>query len=247
MPMNTNMPNMNMMNMMNPNMMNMMNQNMMNPNMMNMNPNTMNMNPNMMMNMKPNMMNQNMMNMMMPMNMNNQGNQTNSTMRRLTKEFQLCSQDSELIQIGCNFGLIDKADLFKWQVTMVGPKNTPYEGGLFTIHIIFPKDYPKMGPEFRFVNKILHLNVDFRDKNEKGLPGNGHICLNTLNEWKTTGQVKGKRGYAVKQALFDIYYLFFEQGTTSPYDAKYADLYKNHRDKFDEEARSWTKKYASVI
>ena len=128
---------------------------------------------------------------------------------------------------------------------MAGPKNTPYEGGIFTIHIIFPEDYPKHGAEFRFVNKILHLNVDWREKDEKGKPGNGHICLTSLNEWRSIGKVKEKKGFAVKQALFDIFFLFFEQGIESPYDVELAALYRDHRDKFNNEARKWTKMYAN--
>ena len=43
---------------------------------------------------------------------------------------------------------------------MKGPRKTPYEGGLFTIQIYFPNDYPSQGPDFRFCNLVYHLNVD---------------------------------------------------------------------------------------
>ena len=71
---------------------------------------------------------------------------------------------------------------------MLGPKNTPYEGGIFTIHILFPADYPRRGPEFKFANKIYHLNVDWRSTSKGDQLG--HISLNTLNEWRVTGKVK---------------------------------------------------------
>ena len=216
--------------------MNMMNNNMGNMNMMNNNMGDMNIMINM------NMMNS--MNMMNNMNMNMQpGISMNATLTRLNKEFQLCQQDSELIQIGCSFGLVNN-NIFNWKVTMVGPKGTPYEGGLFTILIIFPPNYPRFGAEFRFENKICHLNVDWR---KNGVPGNGHICLTTLNEWKSTGRVKEKKGFGVKQALFDIFCLFYNQGIESPYDERLAALYRDNRVKFNEEARRWTKKYAQKI
>ena len=85
-------------------------------------------------------------NMMNNMNYNynmNYMNQNQQTLTRLTKEFQLCTQDNDLIQIGCNFGL-DNNNIYTWRVTMVGPVNTPYEGGLFTLSIVFPNDYPLM-------------------------------------------------------------------------------------------------------
>ena len=63
---------------------------------------------------------------------------------RIRKEFQLCYQDDELMQIGCSFGLFDN-NISTWKVTILGPKNTPYEDGLFTIKITFPDDYPNHG------------------------------------------------------------------------------------------------------
>ena len=224
----------------------------MNPNM---NPNMMNMmNMNMMMNNMQNMQNVNNMNAMNAMNMNNMNNmnmmknnmnnnmgmnQMNSTLTRLKKEYELCSADNELSLIGCSFALIDN-NYYKWKVTIIGPKGTPYENGLFFIQIIFPEDYPKSGAEFRFINQIYHLNVDLRKESF------GHICLTSLNEWRTTGKVAGKTCYGVKQALFDIFYLFFTQGVDSPYSDEMKALYQQDKNKFEENAREWTKKYANM-
>ena len=123
---------------------------------------------------------------------------------------------------------------------MLGPRGTPYEGGLFTILAIFPDDYPIHGPEFKFENKIYHLNVDL--KNDFG-----NICINSINAWRVSGQVPGKPSYTVKQALFDIFCLFYNQGVESAYDEKMAQLYKNNPQKFNEEAKNWTQKFASMF
>ena len=158
---------------------------------------------------------------------------------RLTKEFQLCTQDNDLIQIGCNFGL-ENNNMFIWRVTMSGPVNTPYEGGLFTLNIIFPFDYPNHGPEFKFKNKMYHLNV-INNEYHKDF---GHICVNSINEWKLTGKVKGDI-YTVKQALFDIFCLFYNQGVESAYDEKMALSYKMNPQLFNAEAKKWTQMYAT--
>ena len=158
---------------------------------------------------------------------------------RLSQEYQLCTQDNDLIQIGCNFGL-ENNNIFKWRITMVGPRNTPYQGGLFTILAIFPNDYPNHGPEFKFVNKIYHLNVDFK----KDL---GHICISSINAWRVSGQVPGRPVYTVKQALFDIFCLFYNQGEEGAYDEGMAALHRNNPDKFNEEARRWTQEFASMF
>ena len=261
------MMNQNMNPMMNQNMNQMMNQNM-NPMMNNQNMNKMmNQNMNLMMNQNMNqmmnnqnmnqMMNQNMnqmmnnqnMNQMMNQMMNNQNmnqmmnNQNmnemkeNAVLSRLVKEYKLCTQDNDLIQIGCNFG-IENNNYYYWRVTMIGPKNTPYENGLFTILINFPQDYPLHGPEFKFKNKIYHLNVDF----ENNL---GHICLSSINSWRTSGKVRDKPVYTVKQALFDIFCLFYNQGIEAAYSQNMALEYQNNREKFNEKAKQWTKDFAS--
>ena len=226
---------------MNPNMMNMMNMNMMMNNMQNMNNMQMN-NTNNMNNMN-NFNNMNMMRNNMANNMNNNMgmNQMNSTLTRLKKEYELCSADNELSLIGCSFALVNN-NYYQWKVTIIGPKGTPYENGLFFVKIIFPENYPKYGAEFRFINQIYHLNVD-QSKDENKF---GHICLTSLNEWKSTGKVVGKSCYGVKQALFDIFYLFFTQGVDSPYSDAMKELYEKNPIQFEENARAWTKKYASM-
>ena len=159
---------------------------------------------------------------------------------RLQKEFDLCKSDSDLIQIGCAFGLVNEENYNIWKVTICGPRDSPYAGGIFSINIIFPPEYPSKGAEFRFTTKVYHLNVDFINKITFG-----HISLSSLNEWATTGKVYSKPCYGVKQALFDIFCLFYIQNPCSAYYESMADEYKNRRAEFDTKAKEWTKKYAT--
>ena len=164
-------------------------------------------------------------------------NTGNETMNRISQEYNFCVNDNDLVAIGCNFGL-ENNNIFTWRITMSGPTNTPYGGGLFTILATFPNDYPVHGPEFKFKNKIFHLNVNFSDDP-------GHICISSLNDWRIRGKVKDLPFYTVKQALFDIFCLFYNQGVVGAYDQKMAELYKNNRQAFDAEARNWTQLYAN--
>ena len=163
----------------------------------------------------------------------------NFVLARLREEYSLCTQDNDLIQIGCNFGL-ENNNIQRWRITMLGPRNTPYEGGLFTILAIFPDDYPAHGPEFKFINKIYHLNVDFKNNL-------GHICISSINAWMVSGQVPNKPVYTVKQALFDIFCLFYNQGVEGAYDEQMAQLYKKEPEKFNNEAKKWTQQFASLF
>ena len=164
-------------------------------------------------------------------------NSLNETMIRINQEFNLCQNDNDLVSIGCNFGL-ENNYIFTWRVTMSGPTNTPYEGGLFTIIATFPQDYPIHGPEFKFKNKIYHLNVDF-DKDP------GHICISSLNDWRIRGKVKDLPFYTVKQALYDIFCLFYNQGVVGAYSQSMAQQYMNNKEQFNAEARKWTQLYAN--
>ena len=118
-------------------------------------------------------------------------------------------------------------DVFHWNITMLGPKNTPYEGGLFNIVADFPDNYPEQGPKMRFTNKMYHCNIDT----------NGYICISTLSSWKKDSNMS--------EVLPIIFALFFMQNPDSAFDSQKANLYKQNRAEFDKNAREYTKKYAN--
>ncbi|KAM9061489.1 ubiquitin-conjugating enzyme E2 G1 [Monodelphis domestica] len=73
---------------------------------------------------------------------------------------------------GFSAGLIDGNDLYRWEVLIIGPPDTLYEGGVFKAHLTFPKDYPLRPPEMKFITEIWHPNVD----------KNGDVCISILHE-----------------------------------------------------------------
>ena len=59
----------------------------------------------------------------------------------------------------CSACLINDNDFFHWKVTIKGPKDTPYQGGVFLLNIHFPSNYAFRSPECYFTTKIYHPNI----------------------------------------------------------------------------------------
>uniref|UniRef100_A0A8C4WVV0 Ubiquitin-conjugating enzyme E2G 1a (UBC7 homolog, yeast) n=1 Tax=Eptatretus burgeri TaxID=7764 RepID=A0A8C4WVV0_EPTBU len=59
---------------------------------------------------------------------------------------------------GFSAGLIEDNDIYRWEVVIIGPQDTLYEGGVFKAHLTFPKDYPLRPPKMRFITDIWHPN-----------------------------------------------------------------------------------------
>lgn len=55
--------------------------------------------------------------------------------------------------------------------TINGPEGTPYEGGVFDVDILIPKQYPFEPPKMQFITRIWHPNISSQT---------GAICLVSL-------------------------------------------------------------------
>jgi len=50
-------------------------------------------------------------------------------------------------------------DTYHWKGTIFGPRDTPYDVGMFIIDIIIPANYPFKAPKMKFDTKVWHPNV----------------------------------------------------------------------------------------
>eukprot|EP01059_Diplonema_ambulator_P036773 TRINITY_DN934_c0_g1_i1.p1 TRINITY_DN934_c0_g1~~TRINITY_DN934_c0_g1_i1.p1 ORF type:complete len:256 (+),score=58.54 TRINITY_DN934_c0_g1_i1:207-974(+) len=64
-----------------------------------------------------------------------------------------------------------EGNLFKWDVWLLGPKDTPYMGGTFRAQLSFTEEFPMKPPEMRFLSEFWHPNV---------YP-NGVVCISILH------------------------------------------------------------------
>ena len=148
-----------------------------------------------------------------------------NALKTLKKELEQLKNDP-IYTCGITVGEINN-DPFHWNITMIGPKNTPYERGIFNIIADFPENYPDKGPIMRFTNPMYHCNINDQ----------GYICISTLSKWKANSNMR--------EVLPIIFALFFMQNPDSAFDFRKANLYKANRAQFDRNAREYTQKYAN--
>ena len=83
-----------------------------------------------------------------------------NAMKRIRDEFFQIN-NNPILNIGAVVSLPNEDNIFEWESTILGPKDTSYRGGIFALKIQFPENYPQKGPEVVFKTPIYHLNSNF--------------------------------------------------------------------------------------
>ena len=97
----------------------------------------------------------------------------------------------------------------------MGPKDSPYEDGVFFMSITFPSDYPFKAPKCSFTTKIYHPNIN----------ANGSICLDILkDQWSPA--------LTISKVLLSISSLLCDANPDDPLVPEIAQIYKTNRAKF---------------
>jgi ubiquitin-conjugating enzyme E2 D/E len=122
------------------------------------------------------------------------------------------------------------SNIKKWTATIIGPDNSPYEGGIFKLNIEIPNDYPFKPPHITFITKIYHPNIS----------SDGSICLDIL---------KGQWSPALNmyKTLLSILSLLTDPNPNDPLVADIASEYKHNKDVFIKKAKEYTQKYAKLF
>ena len=146
--------------------------------------------------------------------------------KRLEKELEMLKKNTNT---NISAGPVDDSNIFAWEGLIVGPVDTPYEGGCFKLLLDFPLKYPFVPPKVRFQTRVYHPNI----------ASSGYICLDILKagQWSPA--------LSVQTILLSICSLLSDPNPDDPLVREIADEYVGDRDKFNQTARSWTEMYAS--
>ncbi|KAJ3811974.1 ubiquitin-conjugating enzyme [Lentinula lateritia] len=59
---------------------------------------------------------------------------------------------------GFSAGLVDENNLYEWEILVIGPHDTLYEGGFFKARLTFPPEFPLLPPKMKFITPMWHPN-----------------------------------------------------------------------------------------
>ena len=143
---------------------------------------------------------------------------------RIQNELRLLKSDPPA---NCSAGPIDDTDIYKWQATLMGPTDTPYEGGVFYLDIYFSEEYPFKPPKIYFMTKIYHPNIN----------SSGGICLDILkDQWSPA--------LTISKVLLSICSLLTDPNPDDPLVESIAKLYIRDIEEYKLRARAFTIQYA---
>ena len=73
---------------------------------------------------------------------------------------------------GVSASPVSDDNMYLWQATIIGPDESPWEGGIYSVRLTFTEQYPTKPPRVRFLCEMFHPNV-YAD---------GTLCLDIIQD-----------------------------------------------------------------
>lgn len=116
-------------------------------------------------------------------------------------------------------------NVFVWTASIVGPDESPFEGGIYQLRMQFPDQYPEKPPRVRFITEMFHPNI---------FP-TGDLCLDIIQD-------KWKPIYSVATILLAIQSLLTDPNNDSPANVEAAKLLKTNPKEYKRRVRRLAEK-----
>ncbi len=123
---------------------------------------------------------------------------------------------------------INEDDMYgEHTVVINGPRETPFEGGVFKIAFKMPTDYPFKPPKMYFQTKVYHPNIS----------SDGGICIDILkDQWSSA--------LRITKVLLSLSDLLANPNPNDPLVPDIAREYRDNKAKYEDKVREYVKKFA---
>jgi len=118
-------------------------------------------------------------------------------------------------------------DIFNWECEVIGPDDSPYKGGRFSLKFEFPAQYPFKAPKITFLTKVYHPSVQ---------TSTGEICQDVMGPWAPT--------LNAQHCLQAIYSMLQTPESDHPLEESIATQLREKPREFEKTAKKYTKDYA---
>ncbi|KAK3830282.1 MAG: ubiquitin-conjugating enzyme/RWD-like protein [Linnemannia gamsii] len=151
---------------------------------------------------------------------------TTPAYQKLVAEFRDLTQHAPQ---GVAAGPINEDNYFEWEAVIEGPKDTPYEGGIFPAVLTFPQNYPDAPPTVKFNCQMFHPNIDLEGVVRIPLLQGGQQQAGK-DTWSSTD--------GVEKVLKEVSYVLTHPDLPIAVNTEASNVWSTDRKQFDEVVRS---------
>lgn len=144
------------------------------------------------------------------------------SVKRLQSEFKQLYKEPNYF-----FSASPTDNMFKWDIIIIGPPDTPFEGALIKATMEFPNDYPSKAPLFKFITPIFHPNI-YPD---------GKVCISILHEgvdeWGYEHiSERWNPSQSINSVLMSIISMFSSPNFESPANVDASKMWRENYDEY---------------
>ena len=159
--------------------------------------------------------------------------QSATALRRLMTEYKQLTTNGSPDDM-FTAGPVSEDNFFEWEALINGPKDTPYEGGVFLAKLEFPSDYPLNPFKMKFDPPLLHPNV-YAD---------GNVCISILhspgddpNMYELASE-RWSPVQSVEKVLLSVISMLAEPNLESGANVDCCKLYRENKEEYERQVRA---------